>query len=358
MATLKEIADAAGVSVNTVSRALSGKNKETWESSVRRAAQIRRIARRLNYRPHASATTLRRGRTNTIGILLRNGIPSVLHGGWVAFEYVAGVVDRLGAHDFKTLLVRDRELTGPGEQPAKLPLLFREHCIDGLVVTHGASPMIAEAITSLEVPVVWLDAGRDEPQGCVMRDEANAARVAIDRLVELGHRHIVYACHPRERRPAATDDNLPIHHSMMQRRSGYEAAMLHHGLAPSYMDADGHLENLPLLGEQLENNREATAYVCYSVGEAFWLNRASEMRGFRVLDCASVIALDETLSAEPLWRDLGRVTFDRYSMGDLAAEMMLKTLETSEFQPSQRIANHSIVGSTFGPPAACTGSTS
>ena len=59
MATMKDIAVEAGVSIKTVSRILNGENKENWPSSIRRAQQIRDIANRLNFRPNAMARTMR-----------------------------------------------------------------------------------------------------------------------------------------------------------------------------------------------------------------------------------------------------------------------------------------------------------
>jgi DNA-binding LacI/PurR family transcriptional regulator len=63
---IKEIADAAGVSITTVSHALNGKGRLLPETRER----VREIAERLNYRPNATARNLVEGRTGLLGLAL------------------------------------------------------------------------------------------------------------------------------------------------------------------------------------------------------------------------------------------------------------------------------------------------
>src|ERR1700721_168715 len=72
MVTLRQIAEEAGVSVQTVANVLQGRNKERWPSVAERARQIRAIAARLEYRPSAAAKSMRTHRSHQIGILIKN----------------------------------------------------------------------------------------------------------------------------------------------------------------------------------------------------------------------------------------------------------------------------------------------
>src|SRR4051812_14070321 len=65
-ATIVEVAQKAGVSVATVSRALSGRGYASEEVRER----VRQVARQLNYRMNASARNLKVKRTNTIGLII------------------------------------------------------------------------------------------------------------------------------------------------------------------------------------------------------------------------------------------------------------------------------------------------
>lgn len=66
MASIKDIAREAGVSISTVSYALNGSSKVTEET----AARILRIASELNYVPNAAARSLKKKHSNIIGIFL------------------------------------------------------------------------------------------------------------------------------------------------------------------------------------------------------------------------------------------------------------------------------------------------
>ena len=65
MATIREISDAAGVSVATVSKVLNNKPGVNQEPEAR----IREIARQLNYRPNLYARHLKRGHSSSLGVI-------------------------------------------------------------------------------------------------------------------------------------------------------------------------------------------------------------------------------------------------------------------------------------------------
>lgn len=64
--TLQDVADAAGVSIATASRALTGKNRVSKET----AAHVGRVAARLGYRPNAFGRALREGASRTVGVVV------------------------------------------------------------------------------------------------------------------------------------------------------------------------------------------------------------------------------------------------------------------------------------------------
>jgi LacI family transcriptional regulator len=73
--TLKQIAKEVDVSIDTVSRVLAGKVKEQSPRIAARAARVREVAERLNYRPNEVARAVRSGRFGNVALLqspLRN----------------------------------------------------------------------------------------------------------------------------------------------------------------------------------------------------------------------------------------------------------------------------------------------
>lgn len=67
--SLKDVAEAAGVSTTLVSFVLNGNNKE-YRVGEETSERIRRIARELNYQPNIAAKSLRSGKTRTIGLVV------------------------------------------------------------------------------------------------------------------------------------------------------------------------------------------------------------------------------------------------------------------------------------------------
>ncbi|GAA4615419.1 LacI family DNA-binding transcriptional regulator [Saccharopolyspora hordei] len=66
--TLQDVADEVGLSVNTVSRALAGKN----QVSERTRSTVRSVAARLGYVPNSHARSLVSGRTMVVGLVITN----------------------------------------------------------------------------------------------------------------------------------------------------------------------------------------------------------------------------------------------------------------------------------------------
>ncbi len=141
MSTIYQIAAAAGVSPNTVSRVLNGKLKGNYPKVAKKAERILQIAERLNYRPNAAARAIQSQRTRQVGILLRNeNTKAARFINLAAFEIVLGIHERLKQDGYLATVVpigEVRDLAGESR-------VFREHLIDGMIVVGntpgGASP--------------------------------------------------------------------------------------------------------------------------------------------------------------------------------------------------------------------------
>lgn len=341
--TQRNLAKLFGVSRVTVQRALSG--HPYVKEEIR--AEIQAAAKKHGYRPHANAKSLRTGQTHAVGVLLFNIRAAKAIIGPVFFEYLAGITDRLVEHEYKTLVVRDWQLAG--DEGTRTPILFRERSMDGLICTHPTTPLLTKFIESLKVPVVWLDSGHHEDHGAVWRDEAGATRLAVQTLVELGHRKIVYLDKPLIGPAKPADKVYSVHHSVTERSAAYREAMEGANLSPMHMNAFVYSETIGPLKELLARADRPTAYLCYSTNEACWVRTACMGAGLSVPGDVSIIALDDNAAIPDQWPELGRVTFDRYAMGRCAAEMMLGMLDNKGVAPPSRsFTDHKILGETFG----------
>lgn len=179
MATLKDIAQMAGVSVDTVSRVLNGKAGEAWPSAVERAERIRKLAVELNYTPNKAARIMRTKRTHQIGVLV-----SELYNPFTGRK-VEAIADALAGLGYEMLLglTRSRAV-----DPAKFYENFSQNLLDGVI---NLDPLLGtgdlQAI-SPRIPCVTFNRSLEESPAVF--DVGAGVRLLMDHLWELGHRRI------------------------------------------------------------------------------------------------------------------------------------------------------------------------
>ncbi|MCI9888670.1 LacI family DNA-binding transcriptional regulator [Micrococcales bacterium 31B] len=176
MATIKDVACSAGVSIATVSRHIAGE-------SVRRADDIARAIEALNYRPNESARGLRRGRTNLVGVI----VPDISNPYFAAV--IGGIESVCNAHGLRILIASSAESTDQ-----ELDLIGSlAPTVDGFVVVPVAeSAASRSALVDAAVPVVLVDRtlGATQVFDQVRIDNARGSRAAARHLLDLGHTRV------------------------------------------------------------------------------------------------------------------------------------------------------------------------
>jgi LacI family transcriptional regulator len=236
---IKYLAASLGVSSSTVSRALNGYtdiNEQTRERIVQRAKE-------LNYRPNAGARRLASGRADAVGLIYP--LDADYLGNPHFLDMIAAFSDRLERAGMDLLLTAAREKT----ELLTYDRLVRGKRVDGVLVanTRVNDPRI-DFLQRAEFPFVGYGrcGARDDFAWFDFDNEAGG-RMAVQRLVALGHRHIacVHAslefnfAHQRHAGYllGMQDAGLPIDpravvEGSMDRRSGYAAAQMLLGLNP------------------------------------------------------------------------------------------------------------------------------
>ena len=181
-ATLVDVAKLVGVSIQTVSAVVNDKPGISEPTRAR----VRQAVDKLNYHPNILASSLRAGKSFTIGVI----VPSITNPYFP--EFVRGVEDVAHQHGFSLFLCNsdnqsDKEL-------AYLQLL-RRHAIAGFIdACYMENSRCRETLVDLiehGVPVVVLGNLRIHPKTVVV-DSKNkqGGYAAVAHLVELGHRQI------------------------------------------------------------------------------------------------------------------------------------------------------------------------
>lgn len=186
MATIADVARAAGVSTSTVSYVLSGKRPISAPTRHR----VERSIRELGFRPHAGARALASSRTNVLALV------APLHVGVnvnVIMQFVTGVVTSARTFDYDVLLLTRDDATG-------LERVADGSMVDALIMMDiEADDPRVPVLAALRQPAVLIGLPRNiEGLSCVDLDFDAAGRIAVRHLAQLGHRQIALIGSPRK----------------------------------------------------------------------------------------------------------------------------------------------------------------
>src|SRR6478736_9692764 len=185
MATIDDVARAAGVSVSTVSYTLSGKRPISAETRAR----VERAVRELDYRPHAGARALASARTNVLALMAPLRVDVNVG---VIMQFVTGVVTRAQTYQHDVLLLTQEDHAGVERVAAG-------SMVDAVIMmdVEADDPRLA-ILRRQRQPAVLIGLPRDTAGfSCVDLDFESAGRTAVAHLAGLGHRSIALVGSPQ-----------------------------------------------------------------------------------------------------------------------------------------------------------------
>ncbi|MFD5213151.1 LacI family DNA-binding transcriptional regulator [Microbacterium sp. NPDC058345] len=282
MTTIADVAARAGVSKATASRALSGGGYVSTDTRER----VRAAARELAYVAHSSATSLATGRSFSVGVIM----PELER--WFFAELLRGIQDALFGSGYDLVLYGIQE--GSAERRRLFEQVLPRRRLDGIIAV-GMQPSAHELRRLVQVgsPLVTIGAYGDD-SSAVSIDDAAAARIATEHLIDLGHRDIVFL--------GARADAATHAYGDERRMDGYRAAMLAAGLesrirhAPGAPTMPGGYEaGVRMLGDR-QNRPTAFVGVCDEAAIGGII--AARRLGLSVPAEISVVGVDDHAHAE------------------------------------------------------------
>jgi len=186
---MRQVAEAAGVSVMTVSYAYAQPERVSAEAATR----VRAAAERLGYPgPHPGAQSLRRGRAGSLGVVLGERLTYAFDDPQAA-RFLAGVAEVCAAEAVGLTLV---PTTGADSDVARVAAA----AVDGFVVwTTTDDDPVLDAVAGTGLPAV-IHAGPRRPGLPVVGIDDRAAAAAIGRIAFAGARRPVVLSFPLDRR--------------------------------------------------------------------------------------------------------------------------------------------------------------
>ena len=186
--TLRDVAQSAGVSPMTVSNFINGKFQFMSESTRRR---VQRAAERLDYRPHASARSLRLAERMAIGMIIVDDEPAYLADPFITYV-VAGLSNHLSERGYGLVI------QGLPAQELNASPLVRHVLTDGICTmlsgTDAARRACLKRLTELHQPVIAIQERRPRWGNdlCIIRqDDRHGGALIGEHLLERGARRFI-----------------------------------------------------------------------------------------------------------------------------------------------------------------------
>ncbi len=314
---IKDIAEQLGVSTATVSRALN--DKPGVSDDLRQ--QVRKLAADLNFAPSMVARSLAGARTGAVAFILhRQSFP--VSSDPFYFLIMQGAereLDRAGYHIV---------LSTVGNQHEDNDLrVVRERRVDGLILAGpDINPSLVLALTHKGLPAVLVDNALERtPLNCVLCDDCEGARLAVEHLLGHGYKKISFVGGPASWL------------STRERQKGYESAMRDAGLPIAVVH-----EHVTTLEAGLAAGRKLFAgdewpRAVYAVNDAMAMGviRAAREAGLAVPANIAVAGFDDVSLAASADPPLTTVRVNKEIMGELAARRLLELIG-DEQQPHCR----------------------
>ena len=315
---MKDIAKELGLSVATISKALSDAPDIGREMKL----LVRRRCEELNYQPNAAARCLVTSRTMAVGLV----VPDLLKSFFA--EIALGVARKLHPRGYTLVLSNSQE--DPALERREVEQLLARS-VDGIILASSLPPRnrgVLRSIQERKVPLVLLD--RCFPHlrcDYIGADNFELGRIATAHLIETGCRRVAHITCARISTAAA-------------RAEGHRTALSQHGLqdAPELVVqaandvAGGHAAMLNLLNL----NPIPDGVFCFNDGVAAGALKAILEAGLKVPDDVAVIGAGNLLYTDFLRVPLSTIDLGSSSMGERAAELLLDRLSGKvELPPRQ-----------------------
>jgi LacI family transcriptional regulator, gluconate utilization system Gnt-I transcriptional repressor len=316
--TLADVAKLAGVSAVTVSRALRQPGMVSAALRDRVDAAVSELA----YVPDVAASRLASARTHAIGVV----VSSLTNG--VFADYIRALHDTLLPAGFQVVVFSSRY--SATEEEKVVATLIGQHpeaiIIAGIDQTSHARRLLERS----GVPVVQTFELTDDPIDInVGLSQRQGGDAATRFLIDQGHRKIGYIAARLDSRAHA-------------RMAGYHRAM-----EEARLDTDGLVATTPrpssvsaggeLLSTILDRRSDLEALFCCDDNLALGALFECQRRGIAVPDQISIIGFNDLEFAACAHPPISSVATPRYEMGRLAAEIVMKIIETGERPANRRI---------------------
>ena len=312
--TQKVIAEIAGVSVNTVSRALNNKP----DVNAKTKHKILKIVKELGYTPNLVAKSLKAGKTKTVGVVVSDITNPFFN------LVIHAIEDKAQKKGYSIILCNANEDYKREEKAIKLLVQKR---VDGILITPVEKKTLdIFYLQQMKVPFVLVARHLKIPGlSYVVADDVLGGFLATEHLIKKGHKKIIYIAGPSHVTTA------------QERLNGYKKALAQYGIRfkkelvrfTNAKSEDGY----KVMKDALSKKLDFTAVSTFNDYLALGIMKAVYERGLKIPDNIAIVGYDDIEFAPLTIVPLTSVRIPKYELGSKAVEILFKFLSKTYKSP-------------------------
>ncbi len=310
MATLKDVAKLAGVSVSTASYSINGSALITEETK----SKVLNAAKEIGYRPNGLAKNLKEQKTNIIGLFLSGFTGPFFN------DMMEGIQDVVMDKGYELVVCASVD---------KHRLLVERYVDGAIILNYHMDNELLTSLASEKLPVVVLDREVKNPfiKNILLPNQLGSA-MSVRHLIEKGHTRIGYIAGSEESYDGES------------RLKGFLSELQNHSipfldtdlLRADFTELSGYLEMSRFLNRM--NNDLPSAMVCENDEMAMGAARAIQKAGLQIPSDMALVGFDDIYVSKYFTPSLSTIEVPRKQWGTSAAETLFKMLEGQlDFEP-------------------------
>lgn len=320
MLTIYDIAKKAGVSAATVSKVLNGRS----DVGKTTAETVKRIIDELGYQPNSIARGLATKISKTVGVFFQDHLNTGFRHHFLQ-DILASFKDVIGENGYDLVFFANNH---PDNQAETFEARAKNRNVDGLLLlgVPRTDPNLSGIVQS-GIPCMSIDLDLIGPcANYLCSDNIGGAMMAVDYLVEMGHKKIAFISDVFVTKPGS--DRLIGFKKAMEK---HQLPILSKWILPGdFSENGGYLSTKQLL----ESDHLPTAIFCAGDMMAIGAMEAIREKGFIVGKDISLIGFDDITLLKYVTPKLTTVRQKKEIMGQLAAKELFKLMSDSNYSSS------------------------
>jgi len=315
MATIRDVANRANVSVSTASRILSNSTKEKYADGTR--ARVLEASIELGYRPNFAARALVSGKTRIIAAVFPRFYDTPFTA-LASLQILAGIEAYCSDNGYHMLISSPKVVDGVID-PNFINLLSGGYLDGAIIDGHANISPIMEFMSDLDIPLVLL--GTYPYRYYLRSDNQMGGRLMMEHLLALGHRRI----------------GLIALRDIEERLRGVQQAAANHGLDLSRLPCEfgdfSQASGEAAAQRLISGHPDLTGIVAFNDRMAMGAIRCLQRMGYRVPQQISVVGHDDLPRSQDFNPPLTSINHQLPKWGRLAMNMLLAIIQGDAPEP-------------------------